>query len=292
MKRDIDASGEVIIEAVRAHVLKLKEDVDRAVAKSQEEIICPIAAEAVAANKQLSNLVDLGPILLKTNDLGLVAAVANLEDETMRLLALKSEALTAPRPPLTCLLEPDVVVAAVKTSLQSPSIAPPTTMPQLKFTNLGAQTQAYDEGLRVRHSGGSNFAVATCSPQLFVGAAWKLKINAMSSHIWVGIIGTTDTSVADTRGFVSSHLWGSLTQVYVAGQHTSSYGGWVGFQTGDVCIFKLEGEMLRMRCARLGAAIFDIPLTGAGPWYAHVNLYQPNNEVVLLPTTEKDVSGM
>jgi hypothetical protein len=49
---------------------------------------------------------------------------------------------------------------------------------------------------------------------------------------------------------------------------------WTGFQAGDVCVFKLEARRLRMRCSRLGAAIFEIPLPDdTRDWYIWAKLY-------------------
>jgi hypothetical protein len=130
-----------------------------------------------------------------------------------------------------------------------------------------------------------------------VGATWKIQIKEMST-VWMclGIIGTTDTSNVASYSIPTSHLWAggaeAPNEVFIAGEEAPGHGGWAGFRTGDVCVFKLEQARLRMRCARIGATIFDIPLTGTGPWYAHVNLHQSNSEVVLLPTTAKDIAGL
>jgi hypothetical protein len=81
-------------------------------------------------------------------------------------------------------------------------------------------------------------------------------------------------------------------QVYIAGKNVSGHGGWVGFEAGDVCVFRLDGARLRMRCSRLAPAVFEIPLQGAGPWHAHVNLQTPSDEVALLPTAAEDTAGL
>jgi hypothetical protein len=115
------------------------------VAKGLAEILGPVAAEATAAEKQLSNLVDLGPILLGSDDLGLMQVMASLEAETARLLALTPQALTAPRPPLTCVLEPEKAAAAVRSSLQSPIVAPPKPpppAPTFRYLHTDAQALA------------------------------------------------------------------------------------------------------------------------------------------------------
>ncbi len=53
-----------------------------------------------------------------------------------------------------------------------------------------------------------------------------------------------------------------------------SFREWTGFQAGDVCVFKLEARRLRMRCSRLGVAIFEIPLPDdTRDWYICAKLY-------------------
>ncbi len=106
------------------------------------------------------------------------------------------------------------------------------------------------------------------------------------------VIGTTDVSNRATYSLPTAYFWAVSNQVYIAGSNTPSHGGWVGFQAGDVCVFRLDGGRLRMRCSRLAPAVFEIPLQGAGPWHAHVNLNAASDEVALLPTAAEDTAGL
>lgn len=221
--------------------------------------------------------------------------VATLEGEAQRLLALRPEAITAPRPPLTCALDTDLVLAAVATNFHSPiTTPPPIPMLELKFAHIGANGQALDGGLKIRHVTQIHHAVSTCEPALQVGTTWKVRINLLAkTWIGLGVIGTIDAGNNVTYSAPTGHMWASTLdypgQVYLAGALTANYGGWVGFAAGDVCIFKLERARLRMRVSRLGATIFEMPLRGAGPWYAHVNLYSSNDEAELLPVDAADL---
>jgi hypothetical protein len=298
VKRDIDLAVQAIVEAAQARGRQLKAETDQAVARASADQLGPIVAEATAADKQLSNLADLGPLLLKTDDVGLVQVLLNLEAEAQRLLALSPEALTAPSPLLTCVLEPEKAVAAVAASLQSPAVQPPTPPPPpLAFTYVHAGAQALEGGLKVRHGPQGAFAPATCGPAVQPGASWKIRINAMHGNNWLGlgVVGTTGMMDQHSFQWPTAHFWASgvsnPNQVYIGGQNQSGYGGWVGFNAGDVCVFKLGPASLRMRCSRLGAAVFEIPLP-AGTWYPHTNLCGANDEVELLPASVEDAAGL
>ena len=51
------------------------------------------------------------------------------------------------------------------------------------------------------------------------------------------------THVADIR----HHTYGGVALVfYIGGKYTSNHGGWTGFYSGDVLVFKLERGRLRL----------------------------------------------
>jgi hypothetical protein len=114
----------------------------------------------------------------------------------------------------------------------------------------------------------------------------------MGHWIGLGVIATTDVSNRTSYNAPTAYLWACSNQVHIAGKDASGHGGWAGFQAGDVCVFKLDGARLRMRCSRLAPTVFEIPLQGAGPWHAHVNLYIASDEVALLPTAAEDTAGL
>lgn len=77
MKRDIDAAIEAVVAATRERGLVLKAEAGREVAKAAAELMGPATGEAYAADKQLANLRELGPILLDSDDLALMQVLGH-----------------------------------------------------------------------------------------------------------------------------------------------------------------------------------------------------------------------
>ncbi len=264
----------------------LKIETDGAVAKAVTNTVGPTATEATATDKQLAHLADLVPILLATDDLSLMQDLASLEAETKRLLALKPEALSAPRPVLTCVLEPNKVVAAVKANLCSPTnVRPPPPTSAFRFEHVGAKLQTLDGGLKVKHGDQAYHcfddngpdSVAACGPAAQAGATWKIRINGMhEARLDLGIFANMNrhTFQRPDSAYCFYGEGGMLSSEGGRGGQVRHQSTWTGFQEGDVCVFKLEARRLRMRCSRLGAAIFEIPLLDdTGDWYIFAKLY-------------------
>jgi hypothetical protein len=177
-------------------------------------------------------------------------------------------------------------VAALDAKQEEPPLVEPFTCEKLRpdLTTL-------DNGrkLKKRHTVG--MAPVTGTRALPSGEMWKIGIGAVSGWIGLGVMGTTDVTNVNTCTLPSAHFWACSNEVRIAGANLNGHGGWQGFQTGDVCIFKLEATCLRMRIVRLGAKVFEIPLP-VGTWYAHANLHCANAEVELLPVSPEDEKSM
>jgi hypothetical protein len=85
----------------------------------------------------------------------------------------------------------------------------------------------------------------------------------------------------DSYNDPTSFGWGCSTNVFIAGKNNNCHGRWVGWQAGDVAVFKLEAQRLSMRVRRLGDQTFTMDTNGAQNLRIHANLHNHPTRVQL-----------
>lgn len=131
--------------------------------------------------------------------------------------------------------------------------------------------------------------ILPCSPVI-----WKVTVLRLTDN-WVGVgVIAAETPPDHSYNQPSSYMWACSNQVYIDGHNNNPFGGWVGWQQGDVAIMKLHAEQgsLKMHHVRLNR-IFE--LTGLLPqhsWRLHVNLHGTSDCIELTHASEDEASPL
>ena len=145
------------------------------------------------------------------------------------------------------------------------------------------------DGLVVTNMGSIFHAPANSYTTLPFGIAWKIHMKSVHNNNWAfaGIIGTSTPSTT-SYGDATSYGWASNNEVYVGGSANQNKDGWVGWQTNDTAIFKLEHSMLKMYHARRQLS-FALQIPPGTLWRVHLNLYSGGDKVEVSMATDQEI---
>ena len=143
-------------------------------------------------------------------------------------------------------------------------------------------------------SGPASHAAIVGRANLPAGAVWKVTMQVVTHWVYAGII-SNHQPICLSYTDPSSCGWASASQCIVGGTNSSGKDGWIGWQTGDEAIFKLDIDsqkspaQLRMwhkRTNRIYA--LDLP-TSQTSWRLHLNLHTHPSVVVVGPPSQDEV---
>ncbi len=157
------------------------------------------------------------------------------------------------------------------------------------YCSRSARGQGTTECFHCGSSGGGGWSPAVCGEVLDVAAGrpvyWKATVVRLTNWLLLGVIGNAQPA-DDSRWDPTSFGW--VCSVYIAGQRNEGHGGWGGWRTGDVAVFKLEAQRLSMRVQRLGDQTFTMDTNGAQNLRIHVGLARHSTRVQLSRAEPED----